>query len=156
MKRMSLAIVMALSLASCAQNQVAKEKVEQEIRELPDNAKLQKASIQERIKSSTSLTEEQKTKLLKLEEEAHASNKALTEEIEKAKIVLVETILQPKLNKQEVKILKKKIADLDKKRLQEGFKKIHEVRNIIAPKQDTSPHEHEIYKAVIENRLRGY
>lgn len=91
-----------------------------------------------------------------LEEKAHANRMAVTEEIEKAKVVLIHTVLAPKMNQREYSLLKKKITELDKKRLADGFKFAADVRKVINPSSTTSVHEQEIYKAVIENRLRGF
>ena len=57
------------------------------------------------------------------------------------------------MNEKEFNTLRNKIKALDKKRLDNGFRTLREVRKIIDPK---SAEHQEIYKAVIENRLRGF
>ena len=143
----------SLVIASCASNQTTKEKVEQEIQAVP--VKMTKSiehTVKEQINAST-LSPEQKSKLLALEEKAHAEREAINQEIEKAKVVMIETVLAPKMNNKEFNILKNKLKALDKQRLENGFKTLAEVRKIIDPKMTE---HHEIYKPVIENRLRGF
>ena len=89
-----------------------------------------------------------------LEEKAHIDHQAVTAEIEKAKVVLIQTIMSPKMNQREFAAIKKKITALDKQRLNNGFRVAEEVRKIINPTANTE--EREIYKAVIENRLKGF
>lgn len=154
-KNLSLIALMALTLiaSSCASNTVEK-KIDQEIKDVPaSETKSIAKTVKEQIAAS-GLTEEQKTKLMALEEKAHADHVAVTEEIEKTKIVFIQTLLAPKMSQREYSVLKKKLTELDKKRLDNGFKVAAEVRKIINPAANT--HEREIYKAVIENRLRGF
>lgn len=146
------ALAIALIASSCASNKV-EQKVEQEIKAVPAQKTVDE-TVREQIKAST-LTQEQKDKLMALEEKAQAERKAINEEIEKTKVVLVETALSPKMNEREFNVLKKKIQTLDKQRMENGFRTLREVRKIIAPKA-VAPEHHEIYKAVIENRLRGF
>ena len=88
-----------------------------------------------------------------LEESSHAKHEAIVQEIEKTKVVLIETVLKPKMSKRELAVLKKKLTALDKQRMENGFATLTEVRKIIAP--DSNTQDNEVYKAVIENRLRG-
>ena len=155
-KNLSLIALIAATLivSSCASNKVVETKIDQEIKDVPaSETKSIAKTIKEQITASA-LTEEQKTKLMALEEKAHADHVAITEEIEKTKVVFIQTVLAPKMNQREYSVLKKKLTDLDRKRLSNGFKVAAEVRKIINPASNT--HEKEIYKAVIENRLRGF
>lgn len=156
-KNLSLVTIVlsALVLSACASNKAATEqKIEKEIKEVPvQKTKSIDETVKEQIKAS-SLTQEQKDKLLALEEKAHAEREAITAEIEKTKVVMLETVLAPKMNEKEFSVLRNKIRSLDKQRMDNGFKTLREVRKIINP---SKPTEHqEIYKAVIENRLRGF
>lgn len=146
-------LAIALVLSSCASTKTTEQKVEQEIKAVPVHKTVDE-TVREQVKAS-SLTQEQKDKLMALEEKALAERKAINEEIEKTKVVLVETALSPKMNEREFNILKKKIQTLDKQRMENGFRTLREVRKIIAPKA-IAPEHQEIYKAVIENRLRGF
>lgn len=150
------ALVLALIVSSCAHNKsAAEQKIENEIKEVPaSQAKSLEKTIKEQIAAST-LSEDQKTKLAALDAKAHAEHTAITEEIEKTKVVMVQTVLSPKMDQQEFSILRKKIVDLDKKRMENGFKTLREIRKIINP-QAANTQDREVYKAVIENRLRGF
>ncbi len=155
-KNLSLISVLlaALIATSCAHNSKVEQKVESEISAVPAQ---KTESLSQTIKAqinSSNLSSEQKEKLLGLVEKTHAKQVALTDEIERTKVVMVQTVLAPKMNKREFKILKNKIKSLDKERLELGFTTIAEVRKIIAPNASTQ--DREIYKAVIENRLRGF
>ena len=101
---------------------------------------------------SDKLTEIQKNSLMELETKTHALNAALKEQIEKAKIVLIQTVLEPKMNQKEYSILKKKIVALEKKRMENGFKAITEARNIIEPKMNAE--NREMIKAYMFNHLQ--
>jgi hypothetical protein len=142
----------ALIISSCAHNKATEQKVENEIKEVPASQTIA-GTIKEQIAAS-SLSVEQKEKLMALEEKAHAEHAAITDEIERTKIVMIQTILEPKMSQKEFSILKNKLTALDKKRLANGFKNAAEVRKIIAP--TATSQDKMIYKAVIENRLRGF
>lgn len=149
-------LMSTLAVTSCAHNKNAQQKVETEMKEVSAS---QTKSIDKTIKeqiSSSNLTDQQKEKLMALEEKAHADNTAITEEIERAKIVLIQTILAPKMSQREFSILKKKIISLDKKRLENGLKAVTEVRKIVNPEAANAAHHAELYKVIIENRLRGF
>nr|BDT29090.1 hypothetical protein BHI3_25560 [Bacteriovorax sp. HI3] len=154
-KSLSLIAMMAAALvvSSCASNKTTTEKVEQEVKAVPASmTKSIEHTVKEQIQAST-LSQDKKEKLLALEEKAAAERKEITEEIEKTKVVMIETVLAPKMNEKEFNTLRNKIKALDKKRLDNGFRTLREVRKIIDPK---SAEHQEIYKAVIENRLRGF
>ena len=154
-KSLSLIAMMAAALvvSSCASNKTTSEKVEQEVKAVPASmTKSIEHTVKEQIQAST-LSQDKKDKLLALEEKAAAERKEITEEIEKTKVVMIETVLAPKMNEKEFNTLRNKIKALDKKRLDNGFRTLREVRKIIDPK---SAEHQEIYKAVIENRLRGF
>lgn len=155
-KNLSLIAIVATTLiaSSCASNKNVENKIDQEIQNVhASEIKSIPQTIKEQITAS-GLSVEQKAKLMALEERAHADNVAITEEIEKTKVIFIQTVLAPKMSQREYSVLKKKLTNLDKKRLNNGFKVAAEVREIINPASNTQ--EREIYKAVIENRLRGF
>ena len=57
------------------------------------------------------------------------------------------------MKQSELNALKNKIRSLDKKRMENGFATIAEVRKIIAPEKNVQ--HTEVYKAILENRFRG-
>ena len=155
-KNLSLITLFAATIifSSCASNKNVEKKIDQEI---SDVSKSETKSIPRTVKeqiNTSALTVEQKEKLMNLEDKAHAEYIAITEEIEKAKVVLIQTIMSPKMNQREFSVVKKKITALDKKRLSNGFKVAEDVRKIINPSANVK--EKEIYKTVIENRLRTF
>ena len=126
-------LVVTLVISSCAHNKATEQKVENEIKNVTSS---QTKSIAETVKeqiAASNLSAEQKQKLMVLEEKAHAEHVAITDEIERTKVVMIQTVLEPKMNQKEFSILKNKIIALDKKRLANGFKNAAEVRKIIAP-----------------------
>lgn len=135
-KCLSLSLVLALSfsLASCA-HKTAKENIETKV----ENAKptetqeLQK-EIRQAIADSQSLTPEQKTKLIAIDDQLMVDTKAVKEELAKAKVVLIELISKKDMNQQEYKALKKKIIELSKQRVNLGFDAAQKVRQVLFPK----------------------
>lgn len=147
-------LVAALIISSCAHNNATEQKVETEIKDVPaSQTQSIAATIKEQITASA-LSAEQKEKLMALEDKAHKEHMAVTDEIERTKVVMIQTVLEPKMSQKEFNILKNKIIALDKKRLDNGFKTAAEVRKIIAP--TATAQDRLLYKAVIENRLRGF
>ena len=155
-KNLSLMTVLlaALVASSCAHTNKTEQKLEKEVKEvLAEKTKSISETINDQIKASN-LSADQKTKLLALEEKSHAKHVALIDEIERTKVVLIQTVLAPNMSQKEFKILKNKIRLLEKQRLENGFATAIEARKIIAPTASTQ--NNEVYKAVIENRLRGF
>lgn len=148
-------VATSLVFSSCASNSRVEKKINQEIKDVPvSETQALTQQIKDKIATSN-MTAEQKKKLMELEERAHIEKTAITEEIEKTKVVFIQTILSPKMNQREYLVLKKKLTDLNAKRLNNGFKIAEEVRKVVNPSSKTTE-EQEIYKAVIENRLRGF
>ena len=141
------------SLSSCAGHRLAEQKIEQEIKEVSIEKNVSIGSTaRDTIMKSDKLTEVQKNSLMELETKTHALNVALKEQIEKTKIVLIQTVLEPKMNQKEYSILKKKIVALEKKKMENGFKAITEARNIIEPKMNVE--NREMIKAYMFNHLQ--
>jgi Spy/CpxP family protein refolding chaperone len=144
----------ALIASSCAHTSPTEQKIDKEIKGVnPTQTKAISATVKEMIATSN-LTPEQKSKLAAIEEKSHAKHAAITDEIERTKVVLIQLILSPEMSQKEFKIVKNKLIKLDKERMDSGFATAVEVRNIIAPKATVQ--DREVYKAVIENRLKGF
>ncbi len=153
-KNILLAFIV-LSLGSCAQHKTAQKKIDKEITEmviLKDESASETAK--DFIQRSDKLTTEQKTKLLQLNESTTKLNQSIKEEIEKAKMLLVQTVLEPKMNSYEYAVLKKRITRLEKKKLENSFKAVTEARNIIEPKKNLG--RSEFYKAFLHNHILEY
>ena len=146
---------MIASLISCAQHKVAEQKVEREVKEvvITKNETVSE-TVREFIIKSNSLTEDQKTKLLDLQTKTHAQSLFLKEEIEKSRIVLIQTVLEPKMNEHEYRILKKKITALEKKKLENGFNAISVARNIIEPQKNID--KRNFYNAFMNRQIQEF
>lgn len=59
----------------------------------------------------------------------------IKEELDKNKLALIQTTLEPKLDRKTYRDLKKKITKLEKERMELGFKAIDKARDIIDPSQ---------------------
>lgn len=151
-KNILAALLLSLALASCANNAKMEQSIEKKIEEVPTTTRPLNETIKEKITASA-LTADQKEKLMALEEKAHAEHTAVTEEIEKTKVVILETVLSPKMKQSELRALKNKLRSLDKQRMENGFATIDQVRKIIAPEKNVQ--HTEVYKAILENRFRG-
>lgn len=135
-KPISLLILISLSMlaTSCASN--AKNQIQEKIENVSiNNEKDLQIEVRKSINDSKALTLDQKEKLLALDEEYITNQKAMKEEITKAKVVLLEIISRKELNKKELKAVKNKIVELNKKRVNDGFKTVDQIRGIIFPKQ---------------------
>lgn len=129
-------------LASCASQKAAEEKVHAEVKnetvvkseELAQNA-------HSYITNSKTLSAEQKASLLSLQEKTQTESKALNEEINKTKMVFMKTLMEPKINKKEVSVLKKDLRKLGKKQMEMTLNAYEEARKIISPISDKGDKE---------------
>jgi parvulin-like peptidyl-prolyl isomerase len=117
MKRIALALCLILSVSAFAQT----------------DAKSPAAVSKDIITNSQELSKDQKDKLLALQEETMKKISEVKAEIEKNKLTLVQTALEPKMDKKMYRDLKKKITKLEKERVELGFKAIDKARDIIDP-----------------------
>lgn len=144
-KTISTAIVLILFpmiLFSCATQKAAKEKIEKEIQsETVVRREEVTESARDYILRSETLSELQKKNLVSLFDKTNTELKAMSEEINKSKLVLVKTMLRPKVNEREVFILNKKIKKLSKKRMDSDFKSFDEARKIIDPLKEVRDRE---------------
>lgn len=150
---LTLSIASCLIFSGCAQQRIAKEKVENEIREVPPQT-VKTETTREFIINSDKLSQVQKNQLLELQENFSARSSSLKEQIEKTKVVLIQTVLDPEMNEREFNILKKRITKLERERMQNGFDAIKEARNIIQPK--TNGPAKDFYKAYVDDHMRNF
>ena len=109
-------------------------------------------SAKDMIVKSDKLNEEQKKKLLDLQARVQSEVDSIKDEIEKTKLVLIKTIIEPKMNQREYSILRKRLNKLEQKRLDKGLKAMTEARNIIAPKADYESRE--FYRAYMHRHIQ--
>ena len=131
---LAMGLVLMGILGGCANQKAAEEKVEKKITEVPAIKALNYSEeARDFINKSEKLSADQKKLLLGIQEKAHLRSEQLKEEIEKVKVVLSQTIIEPKMNYREFGILKKKLTTLEKQRVENSLKAITEVRNVIEP-----------------------
>lgn len=148
-------IIIALTLAGCAQQKISEKKVDKEIKEvvIMENEKASD-STKDMVTKSEKLNEDQKRKLLDLQARTQTEVDSIRAEIEKTKLVLIKTILEPKMNVREYNILRKRITRLEEKRMDKSFKAMTEARNIIAPKSDSESRE--FYRAYMHRHIQEW
>jgi PBP1b-binding outer membrane lipoprotein LpoB len=128
-------LMLIILLASCAQQKIAEKKVENEIQTVVIRRNSTAGeTARDFIRKSDKLTVDQKEQLLTLQEKTYTQNEFLTEEIEKTKLVLIQKVLDPNMNKREYEILKNKMVILEKKKMENRFKALSDARNIIEPR----------------------
>lgn len=134
MTKLSIPFITLILLTGCAENSIAKKRIEAEIQSVQTQPhEVVIITPRELILNSPDLTPTQKEKLLKIEENNRDKYTRITDEIEKTKIVMIQTILKPDMNQQEYKILKKRLLKLDKERIDNGFASITKARDVVAP-----------------------
>lgn len=123
-----------LLIASCSNQKVVEEKVKAEVKnETVEKREDVIVSTRDYIMNSNNLTADQKSKLLALQEKTSKEARAISEEINKTKMVLVKTLITPKVNEKEVLVLKKNLRKLAKAQLEKTLSAIEEGRKIISP-----------------------
>lgn len=157
--KMLKGLIAALSLAmlaSCAGQKAAVQKVEEEIRnESVVKAEDVSSNARTYITNSSRLTADQKSSLLALQDKSEAEAKSISEQINKAKMVLVKTLLEPKVNKKEVSILKKDLRKLSKKQIEATLGTIESARKIISPLQDHGEKEY-LFNSFMMRQYNSY
>lgn len=141
MKKIIL-LLFLLNFVSCASQKVAEKKIEQEIQ----SEKVTTPSdvteyVHDYIQKSSTITALQKKDLINLFDKSNSELKATTEEVDKAKVVLMKTMLEPKVNEREVYILNSKIKKLNKQKLNLDYRYFKEARRIIDPLKEIRDRE---------------
>lgn len=135
-KSFIVCISFASLMQSCSEQKTIEKKVESEIKTEP--VARQEDIIEaarEQITKSPNLTDEQKKRLISIQEKSSFEINALKDEINKARMVLIKAAFEPSYNAREVEILKKKILGLERKKLRVGLNAFTEARNVIDPNQ---------------------
>ena len=133
---MSKHITMILALVlgvSCSSSKTARKEVNQEVAttQVKDSAALG-STIDESIQSSKSLNDTQKQELRKIFESNKAKAMELAEQSFKLRAVLVQELLNGKINKKKIGILKRDIKKVEEKRLKNTFDAIEQVTRIVS------------------------
>lgn len=133
MKSKLLISAMLLSLlASCASKNEVRNKIDAviETTSLQDKDKIHQ-DIHANLMNSSKFSDSQKKQLMDLYAKFKKEDKRLADEIEKSKIVLVQTILSPNMSALEYNTLRDKIVKLNNERLTKTFSSSEEVRKVI-------------------------
>ncbi len=147
--------IFMLTFSSCAQQKRMEQKIDKNIKEVVVPANESVAELARNyIAQSDKLTAEQKNKLLAVQEKFYQQNQTLKEEIEKSRLVLIQTVLEPKMNEREYSLLKKKIIKLENKRINNSFLAVSEARNIIGPKKEIENREY--YRKILNSSLHEF
>lgn len=154
-KIMSLMILTVL-ISACASQKAAVKKVETEISQEPVAKETEVTqNVRDYILNSKTISDQQKTELLTLQDKTSAQATALDEELNKARMILVRTVLQPRVNEREVSILRKKIKKLSRKSMELEYKAFAEARKIIDPMKEARDREF-LYNSFIMRRKNMY
>jgi 2-phospho-L-lactate guanylyltransferase (CobY/MobA/RfbA family) len=141
-QKMFVAIFSIILLSACASQKVAEKKVEIEIKNETVVKRVDVATTaRDYITKSNTLSQEQKNSLLALQEKTLSEAKSINEEINKIKMVLIKTLMEPKINQKEIAILKKDLRKLSKKQLETSLSAFEEARKIISPIKDRGDKE---------------
>jgi hypothetical protein len=130
-------------LASCASQKTVEQKVQTEIKN-ETVVKREEVAVTARdyITKSNNLSAEQKSKLLALQEKTVSESRAINEEINKTKMVLIKTLMETKVNQKEVSVLKKNLRKLSKKQMDKSLAAFDEAHKIISPVKDRGDKEY--------------
>jgi septal ring factor EnvC (AmiA/AmiB activator) len=129
-------------LTACASQHATNEKINNEVKSEPVVKRTQvRASAHEAIMNSKELTTDQKNKLFSLQETTTKELQGIEEQINKTKMVLIKTLMDPKSSSREIAILKKDLRKLSKKQMEVTLNAFDKGRNLIAPLKDQQDRE---------------
>lgn len=157
MKIISVAplLVASLVLIGCGSQKKAEIHIEKEIREVEINRPASGAELaRDMINKNDKFSADQKQKLLNLQDKTVNKLAEIKDEIDKSRLVLIQTVLEPKMNNREYNILRKKITKLEKQKLDITFRAISDARDIIEPEKDEK--NREFYRAFMHKHLQDY
>lgn len=128
-----LLITALVFTVSCSSSKNARKEVNQEVAttQVKDPSALG-STIEESINSSKTLTDAQKQDLRKIFEANKAKAVELAEQSYKLRGVLVHELLNGKMNKKKIAILKRDIKSVEGKRLKNTFDAIEQVSKIVS------------------------
>lgn len=156
LKKLSLALLIA-AVAGCTsapKEETVEQKVDKQIQaEKPLNKPGDIAQKgHEAFLNAPGLTEAQKIKLNEIVSKTYADAILFKTELGKTKGALFEAMVSPTASPKEVNLLKKKVIDLDKKRLDLMLTAMDEVQKVIGRNKETAEYFRKIMK---EHYMRG-
>ena len=130
----SVTLIGCSTTANKAAEATLNEKIKaQPVPETPDQIAARAA---ETFSSAPGLTEEQRQKVMAIYSHTFAESMNLRKEIGQSKELLFSTVADPNYKSDDIKRLKKRISDLDKKRLAMMFKALDDVQTVVGPGAD--------------------
>ena len=120
-------------VSSCASQQKAKKEVQEKISQekVRENEALGE-KFQMMVKNSKTLTAEKKDQLMKIFNETRDKNRSLQNESYKARSVLIQELLGSKVDRRQVRILKKRIRKSENERLKITLDAIDRISIMVA------------------------
>ncbi len=131
-----------LLISACSSTSQVEKKVAQEIKNEPAIKQTEIGpNVRDYISKSTTLTAEQKTKLLEIQTKTQATNQYLTDEMTKVKLVLMKTVVDPKASRKEIALLKKNLKKLNTKQFETTIHAFDQAHAIISPMSNSADKE---------------
>lgn len=146
MKNLQLILTTCILLffVSCASRET-KQAVESQVqKETVVKKEDLKENTLEYISNNQNLSQQQKDQLMKLHQQATADMTKLNEEITKTKMVLIKTLMEPKVSRSKVAVLRKDLKKLEKKKMDTSLSSFDKAQNIISPIADNET-RHQLY-----------
>jgi hypothetical protein len=139
-------------LFSCAHEPSEKEKINAELQTQPAVSMGGSVAMESRkmIEENTSITAEQKTKLLDLQARLAGQAAAYRQEVGKLKMLLVKDLMDPSSEPRHVSKIKDRIIDLDRKNVKGMLDGFDEAQKILGRR---SYEDERLYRAFLMDRM---
>ena len=143
--------VILLVLAACASKQV-NQSINEKLAETPnfhdgDSSRAMTNAIQD----SKEISPEQKRELLALHSKLNTQSEQYRTQILKLKVVLMETMLNPKASDKEIQTIRDRLVSLDRQRLNSMLAGMEQVQKILGRR---TFEDNRVYRAMIINQNR--
>lgn len=145
-----------LILFSACSSREKKAEVQQEIKEEKVTSRKDLSqNIKAYISSSNKLNEKQKESLTALHEKTSSELQSTNEQITQIKMVMVKHLMEPKIDRKKMSILRKDLRKLEKKRMELSLSSLDKAQQIIAPIQDNDTRQR-LYESFMMREGRYY
>ena len=147
LKLLSILTLLSLSATGCATKTAEREIDRRLAMETPvkTNAELREQT-QQSIDSATGITDEQRAKLYDLRDSTRAQMNSLQEESLKLRSMLIKDVLAKTDYDEEIKVIKKRLGNNSKKRLDVVFKALDQAKEILGTQvSKNSPFLNELF-----------
>lgn len=144
--------ILFTACASQEERQVIHQQVDQEKVVSRDDLS---ASTREFISNSDKLTEKQRSSLKALQESTESDMKTLSEKINQTKMVLIKSLMEPKVDQKKVSILRRDLKKLEKEKMKKSLSSFDKAQRIITPVSDLETRER-LYQSFLMREGRYY